>query len=189
MSPLARSLLAGAAAGIVGVAVFLTIHHFWILPIWSIAVFGVPFAAATGAAVGWAAHEARAKLPRGRLSLALSLSALLLVTLVPAQLFATGTGPVIDITDPEPDIPAGFVVPAILAMASAIPVGAALGWWLTRSRRGVAAWALAGLATALGVGHNVPFVGGLWPAAAKMWTIMAAAQLAAALVYVFGRER
>lgn len=181
---LARSLGAGALAGIVGVAVFLTIHHFWILPIWSIAPVGVPMAAAMGAGVGWAAYEARGRLPRGRVALALALAALLLLLLLPAELLSFRHGP-FDIT--QQDVPTDVLVVAFVELATAIPLGAVLGWWLTLSWRGALAWAVAGLATALGVGHNTTLLGATFPAVYKMWTVMACAQLAAAATYAWLR--
>ena len=43
--------------------VFLTIHHFWIRPIWFIALPGSMIAALGGLAVGWAYDEVRGGLP------------------------------------------------------------------------------------------------------------------------------
>lgn len=177
---LRRYLGGGALAGVVGVLAFLTIHHFWILPIWSIAPVGVPFAAAAGAGIGWAAHVARERLPRGRARLALALSALLLLLLVPAELLSFRRGP-FDITNP--DIPADVIVMAFVELATAVPLGALVGWLLTRYPRGVLAWAVAGLATALGVGHNVTLLGATFPAVYKMWALIAASQLAASGVF------
>lgn len=175
-----RSILAGALSGVVGVAVFLTIHHFWILPIWFIAPIGVPMAAGMGVAIGWAAHLARERLPRGRVALALALAGLLLALLLPAEILSFRRG-AFDITNP--DVPPDVLVVAFVELSTAIPLGALVGWWLTRTWRGALAWALAGLATGLGVGHNVTLLGATFPAVYKMWTIMATAQLAAAFTY------
>lgn len=185
VDPLPRSLAAGAVSGVVGVSVFLAVHHLWILPIWSIAPVGVPIAALMGVAVGWAAHEARERLPRRPSFLALALAALLLALLVPAELLSFRRGP-FDVSDPL--VPQGVLVVAFVELATAIPLGALVGWWLTRSWRGTLAWALAGLATALGVGHNVTLLGATFPAAYKMWAVMATAQLAAAATYVFAAK-
>ena len=51
------NLVAGVTAGIVGLLVFLVIHHFWITPIWFILPLGMLIAAIGGVAVGWAYHE------------------------------------------------------------------------------------------------------------------------------------
>ena len=48
------SVRAGVIAGVAGFAVFLLIHHLWIVPIWFIARVGGLLAAAGGAAVGGA---------------------------------------------------------------------------------------------------------------------------------------
>lgn len=177
---LGRSLGAGALAGLVGVLVFVTIHHVWILPIWSILPVGLPLAALSGVAIGWAAWESRGRLPRGRAALALALAGILLALLVPAELLSFRRPP-FDITQTE--VPRDVLVVALAELATAIPLGALVGWGLTRSARGTIAWALAGLATAIGIGHNVTLLGATFPAAYKMWTLMAAAQLAAAFTF------
>ena len=58
-------------------------------------------------------------------------------------------------------------------------VGALIGWFVGRTRQAVAAMALAGVAFALGPGHNIPFFVGVGlEAAAKMLWIMAAVIIA-----------
>ncbi|MBI3733405.1 MAG: hypothetical protein HY259_08110, partial [Chloroflexi bacterium] len=56
-------LIAGVLAGVAGLLVFLTIHHFWIEPIWFILPAGLVIAALGGLAVGWSYAEIRVGLP------------------------------------------------------------------------------------------------------------------------------
>ena len=46
------ALIAGVISGMAGLLVFLTIHHFWIKPIWFIAPIGLMIAGLGGLAVG-----------------------------------------------------------------------------------------------------------------------------------------
>ena len=57
------ALIAGGLAGVAGLLVFLTVHHFWIKPIWFILPPGAVIAGLGGLAVGWAYAEIRAGLP------------------------------------------------------------------------------------------------------------------------------
>lgn len=59
----AREIEAGAIAGIAGLAVFLLLHHVWIVPIWFVAPAGAVFAASGGATVGAAYAQLRPRLP------------------------------------------------------------------------------------------------------------------------------
>jgi hypothetical protein len=63
MSQLKASLFSGVLSGVVGLLVFLGIHHLWIMPIWFILPLGLVIAAGGGLAVGWAYHELLPGLP------------------------------------------------------------------------------------------------------------------------------
>ena len=80
-------LVAGVLAGIVGLLVFLVIHHFWITPIWFILPMGLVIAALGGLAVGWAYHELSPNLPRSPWS-AFAFAALTAIILAPAIILA-----------------------------------------------------------------------------------------------------
>jgi len=156
-----QSLAAGLFAGVVGLLVFLTIHHFWIRPIWFILPAGLPIAALGGAATGWAYDLIRAGLPpRPWTSLAMIL--LIAVILAPGILFAQTRPSVVDMTTFT--IPSGsgsravsqFIFELILP---AIAIGALAGWLLGRSWQAALATAVAGFVFALGPGHNIPFLG------------------------------
>lgn len=155
---------AGAVAGIAGLATFLTIHHFWILPIWFVAPVGALIAAVGGVAVGDAYVELGPHLPRRPWS-ALAVAAGTWIVLLPSFLLAERRGPVFEVAGPrvgELTVPAeqalfAFVVELLVVTTLAAGV---VGWLIGRTRRAAVSTALAGLAFALGPGHNIPFLGG-----------------------------
>src|SRR3970040_1395800 len=92
-----ETLIAGAISGIAGLLVFLTIHHFWIRPIWFILPPGLVIAALGGLAVGWSYAEIQNGLPL-RPWTSLAVFALVGVTLTPAFLPAHLRPPPLDIS-------------------------------------------------------------------------------------------
>lgn len=156
------ALIAGLLSGIAGLLVFLTIHHFWIKPIWFILPPGLVIAALGGLAVGWSYAEIKAGLPP-RPWTALAVFALVGATLTPAILLAQvrppplniSTGAIIDGSNPAVVI-ARVVVELLL---TATVVGGLAGWWLGHTGRAALATALAGFIFALGPGHNIPLLG------------------------------
>ncbi len=161
LSPTLASLAGGVVASLVGLVVFLAIHHVWIKPIWSVAPVGSLIAAAGGLAVGWAYHEIRAGLPSAPWTW-LGVAALMLAILLPAVLLSFTHGPLFDLATAT--IPPGqgrrvavrFVLELLL---TATAMGALSGWVLGRSPRAMLATAIAGLAFAMGPGHNIPMFG------------------------------
>jgi hypothetical protein len=155
------TLIAGLLSGIVGLLVFLTIHHFWIKPIWFILPLGLVIAALGGLAAGWSYAEIRAGLPP-RPWTSLAVFALVGATLAPAILLAQLRPPPLDISTgaiingSTASVIARFVIELLL---TATLVGALAGWWLGHSWRAAFATALAGFVFALGPGHNIPFLG------------------------------
>ena len=157
-----ESLIAGAISGIAGLLVFLTVHHFWIKPIWFILPPGVVIAALGGLAVGWSYAEIKAALPP-RPWTALAVFVLVAATLAPAVLLAQlrpppldiGTGAIIDGSS------TGVVIARVVIelLLTATVVGGLAGWWLGHTPRAAAATALAGFVFALGPGHNIPLLG------------------------------
>ena len=81
------ALVAGVAAGVAGLLVFLIVHHLWITPIWFILPLGLAVAAVGGAAVGWAYAELLPNLPP-RPYTALAIIALITVILLPSFILA-----------------------------------------------------------------------------------------------------
>jgi len=158
---MATSLIAGLLSGIAGLLVFLTIHHFWIKPIWFILPPGLVIAALGGLAVGWSYAEIRAGLPP-RPWTALAVFALVAATLTPAILLAQLRPPPLDISTgaiingSTASVIARFVIELLL---TATMVGGLAGWWLGHTQRAVFATALAGFIFALGPGHNIPLLG------------------------------
>ena len=77
------TLIAGAVSGMVGLIVFLTIHHFLIQPIWFILPIGAVLAGLGWLAVGWAYELLRPQLPGGLWTIP-ALVGLILFILLPA---------------------------------------------------------------------------------------------------------
>jgi hypothetical protein len=154
------ALIAGAISGEVGLLIFLTIHCFWIAPIWFILPAGAPFACLGGLAVGWSYAEIRRRFPAARWNI-LAGFALMATTLAPAIVLAQMLPPVVDVmAERLVGTTNELIVRFVFALfVPAILVGALEGWALLRTLRGVTAMALAGLVFAMGPGHNIPFLG------------------------------
>jgi hypothetical protein len=180
------SLLAGVISGVAGLLVFLTIHHFWIRPVWFIALPGGMMAALGGLAVGWAYAEIKGGLPP-RPWTALGVFALVAATLTPAVVLAQLRPPPLDIrTGAVINGSSGWAVAgrfALELLLTATLVGGLMGWWLGHTPRAALAMALAGFVFALGPGHNVPFLGNT-PALGKGLALLVAIILISALVLV-----
>jgi hypothetical protein len=180
-------LIAGVVASIAGLFVFLVIHHFWIMPIWFILPPGLIIAVLGGLAVGWSYFEIQAGLPP-RPWTALVIAALIALILAPAILIAELRSPLISATTfsispgEGPRVAARFFLELIV---TAMLVGASLGWLLGHSSRAALATALAGVAFALGPGHNIPLLGGT-PSAGKGVLLLAAIILVSSIVLVEG---
>jgi hypothetical protein len=178
---------AGVLAGIAGFAIFLLIHHVWIVPIWFIAPAGTLVAAASGAAVGAAYAELLPHLPR-RPWTTIAVIVVIGVILLPAYVIAELRGPIflmegdgggtflVSGTEAVADVVVGLLCTATIA-------GAGLGWLIAGNRRAAGMTALAGFAFALGPGHNIPLLGGT-PAVAKELAILAAVVGVASVVLV-----
>lgn len=156
------ALIAGLLSGIAGLLVFLTIHHFWIKPIWFILPPGLVIAALGGLAVGWSYAEIQAGLPP-RPWTSLAVFVLVGATLTPAVVLAQlrppplniSTGAIIDGSS------TGVVIARVVIelLLTATVVGGLAGWWLGHTQRAAFATALAGFVFALGPGHNIPLLG------------------------------
>src|SRR5262245_13006852 len=177
-------LIAGVISGEVGLVVFLTIHHFWIVPIWFIVPAGLLIAGLSGLAVGWAYAELRSQLPSWPWTY-LAVFGLMAATQAPALLVA-------EILPPAADVAAGRLVLTTNELifrfifgllAPAALIGVLEGWTLARSGRGAAAMALAGLLFALGLGHNIPFLGHT-PAVGKEIVLLVAITLVSSVTLV-----
>jgi len=185
MSP---SRIAGILSGVVGLVVFLTIHHVWITPIWFILPVGLLIACLGGLATGWAYEEIQPGLPP-RAWPALVVFGLIAVILAPALILAQLLPPVVD-------VPAGklaattseLTVRFVILFVTAAVVGALTGWLLGRTWRGAVAMATAGLVFALGPGHNIPFLGNT-PGVGKELALLGAIALTSSVVLVEASAR
>jgi hypothetical protein len=165
--------------------VFLVVHHLWIKPIWFIALPGLLIAALGGAALGWAYSFIARAMPDRPWSW-LAVLAIIVAVLLPGALLSLTHGPLFDLKTAS--IPPGqggrvalrfaleLVVPAII-------VGYALGAWLGGSTKAALAMGLAGLALALGPGHNVPMFG-TNPAAIKGFVLLGLSILPVPIILV-----
>lgn len=183
------ALMAGLLSGIVGLMIFLTIHHFWIKPIWFILPPGLAIAALGGLIVGWSYAEIKTGLP-SRPWTTIAMMILIGATLTPAIVLAQLRPPPIDITTGA--IPEGSSVAAVIArfvgelVLPATIVGGLAGWWLGHTPRAALAMALASLVFAIGPGHNIPFLGNT-PAVGKGIVLLVAIIFSSAVVLVEGQ--
>lgn len=179
-------LKAGVLAGIVGLLVFLVIHHFWINPIWFILPFGLIIAALGGLAVGWAYHELAPNLPPAPWS-ALVFVALIAIVLAPSIILAEIREPLFTISGADATLAVpvwqAVVVFILELLVTAALVGGLAGWLIGRTSRAALATALAGFIFALGPGHNIPFLGST-PGTLKGIMILLAIILSATIVLV-----
>jgi hypothetical protein len=181
---ISTSLIGGILSGIVGLLVFLTIHHFMIEPIWFIFLPGLLIASLGGLAVGWAYGEIRVALPP-RPWTALAVFGLMAAILAPALILAQLLPSVVDMSagalvGTTGDLIERFILELLLTAAV---MGALVGWLLARTWRGAIATAVAGLAFALGPGHNIPFLGNT-PVVGKEMVLLVAIALASAAALV-----
>lgn len=183
------SIIAGVLSGIAGLLVFLTIHHFWIAPIWFILPFGLVIAAIGGAAVGWAYGELLPHLPP-RPWTAVAMVVLICVILLPSVVLAELRRPVFDITPEERVLAVSIgrvtLIFILELLVTSTIMGALVGWFIGRTNQAALATAVAGFIFALGPGHNIPLIGGT-PGVPKEVAIMMAVIVVAALVLVEGQ--
>jgi tetrahydromethanopterin S-methyltransferase subunit F len=181
---LRSALIAGVISGVVGLLVFLIIHHVWITPIWFILPAGLLIAGLSGLAVGWSFAGVQPRLP-ARPWIFAAVFALMAATLAPAILLAETLPPAADTVAEKLLVTTNELIVRFIfgLLAPATLVGALEGWILLRTWRGAAVTALAGLLLALGLGHNIPFLGHT-PAVAKEIALLVAPTLAASLTLV-----
>ncbi len=156
-----RSLVAGALSGLSGLLAFLVVHHIWIAPIWFIAPAGLVIASLGGLAIGWSYFHLRPNLPK-RPFTALALFALVALILLPGMLLSFLHGPLFDLqTGRVPDAERMNVLVHFLLelVLTATLAGAFAGYAIRRTRGAAFSTAVAGIAWALGPGHNIPMFG------------------------------
>lgn len=151
------TVISGVLSGLASVLVFMIVHAIWITPIWFIFPIGVVLAAGGGMAVSRAYVEFKHRLPPPPWTV-MALTAIVFATLLPAFILAQLHQPFFALDGTLlvgiPVLVKHFVVDLLLTAACA---GALIGWGLARTRRAALATALAGVAFALGPGHNTIF--------------------------------
>jgi len=179
-------LIAGVLSGIIGLLVFLMIHHFWIAPIWFILPIGLLIAAIGGLAVGWTYHELSSSLPPRPWS-TLVVVALIGIILAPSIILAELRQPLFTLTETGAELSVSVAYVAAVftleLLVTATLLGGLAGWLIGRTPRAVLATGIAGLVFALGPGHNIPFLGNS-PATGKGIAILLVIILSAAVVLV-----
>lgn len=158
------ALKGGLLAGVAGLTVFLVVHQLWIAPIWFVAPMGVVMAGVGGAAVGASYATLRPHLP-GRPWTTPALAAVVAGMLAPAVLIAELRGPVFamgadgggTLLVPATDVVLDFLIGLV---GSAALSGAIIGGLVGRTRRAAVTTMVAGVALAVGPGHNIPLLGG-----------------------------
>jgi hypothetical protein len=178
-------LVAGACAGIAGLFTFLLIHHFWIQPIWFITPIGLLIAGVGGLAVGWSYAEIHTSLPPRPWTF-LAVTAIIMIILTPSIVLAQLRLPLVDPATLSVPSQAGARVAAHFAVElvlTAVLMGAVIGWFLGHTRQAAIATAVAGLAYALGPGHNIPLLGST-PTVGKGIILLLAITVVSAFVLV-----
>jgi hypothetical protein len=179
-------LIAGVLSAIIGLLVFLVIHHFWVIPIWFILPVGLFIAAAGGLAVGWAYHELAPSLPPRPWSI-LVMVALIGFILAPSILLAELRPPLFTVSEmgSQLSVSPGYAAAVFILelLVTATLAGGLAGWLIGRTSRTALATAIAGLIFALGPGHNIPFLGNT-PATGKGIAVLFIIILSAAVVLV-----
>lgn len=183
-----RLAMAGVAAGLAGLLAFLSLHQLLILPIWGVAPLGLPVALLGGLVVAWAFEPLRPRLPANSWLAAFAFSGLLMLTQAASFLVSTLQRPLADFIFLGTRVLPGFerlVYTRAIVEMLVVPVlaGAAIGWRLGRSKQAAGRMALAGLAFALGPGHNTAFFAGVPAAADTLWLLMLGTVLAATVAF------
>lgn len=185
-TPMNSFLISGSISGMAGLLVFLTIHHFWIKPIWFILPPGLLIAIVGGLAVGWAYSEIQPGLP-ARPWTAVALFAIISAILLPAIIIAQlRPAPLNIVTGAVLYGRSGstvFLQVVLELLVTASLVGGIIGWWLGQTPRAALSTALAGLIFAIGPGHNIPLLGNT-PAVGKGLILLVMIILVSALVLV-----
>ena len=154
------SLIAGVISGMAGLLVFLTIHHFWIKPIWFIAPAGLMIAGLGGLAVGWSYAEIQASLP-ARPWTFLAFSTVIGLILAPSILLGQMRGPIYNPgTNAIPPDQLKNVIAHVVGelILTSVVAGGLVGWILGHTGRAALVTALTGLVFAIGPGHNIPLL-------------------------------
>jgi hypothetical protein len=147
---------------VAGLTVFLVVHQLWIVPIWFVAPIGAVMAGVGGAAVGASYATLRPHLP-GRPWTTSAFTAVVAGMLAPEVLIAELRGPVFamgadggTLLVPATDVVLDYLFGLVGSTALS---GAIIGALVGRTRRAAVTTMVAGVALAVGPGHNIPLLG------------------------------
>ena len=147
------NVAAAAAAVLIGMVSFGVFHSLWILHVPAVFVEGIPYALAAAPAVAWAIRRTRkAGRFRGGIRDGIVLGFLFWLTLVPYELVGRLWGP-------WPDLNTWEEILGLLRIAFlGVPVGAAIGWALTRDRWSAVAWGVAAFTLDFSLGGGIAYM-------------------------------
>ncbi len=148
------NLAAGGAAALIGLTAFWIFHTLWILDIPAVFFEGLMHAIPATLALAWAIHCLRTAGRFGGLQDGLLFGVLLWAPLVLYEFVGLTWGPFGE------DASFRQAMPIIWAIVLSVPVGAALGWALTRKVWPAVAFAAATLAVNLVLGGGIASNGG-----------------------------
>jgi len=153
--PFTTDLVAGTAAALVGLVSFGIFHTLRIASVPAVFVEGLLYVIPAALALAWAIRTTRrAGRCRGGAIDGLLVGGLLWLTVVPYEVVGAVWGPWPELTSFSQALPLLWI--AFLGM----PVGAALGWAITRQIRPAIAWAIAALAVDFSIAGGLAFFGG-----------------------------
>ncbi len=153
--PFRFELAAGVAAAMLGLVSFWLFHTIWILNIPAVFFEGLIFASVAAVALAWAVRSTRRHRPfDDSVAVGSVLGLLIWLPVVPYEVVGVLWGPL-------PDAEGAVETLMVLAAAFlAAPVGAALGWGLTKAALPTVACATAALALNFVLGSAIAFDGG-----------------------------
>lgn len=183
LPPFRVDFLAGGAAGLLGMVAFGVFHTFWIADVPAVFLEGLLHVAAFGAALAWAVRsvDGRGAVRSDEVG-GLALGAILWVTLVPYEVAGLLWGPFPTVRR------FSEALPVVWLSLLGVPVGALVGWALTRGVRAALAGAVAALALDFFLGGSMAFFGGRGPVLG-LFLVLLPVCLAAGLLYMAVRRR
>ena len=153
--PFRFDLAAGFAATVLAVVSFWFFHTVWILNIPAVFLEGLIHAGVAALALAWAVRSTRRRRPfDDSVAVGSAIGLLIWLTFVPYEVVGVLWGPI-------PDAEGAAEVLRVLPLAFVgVPVGAAVGWGLTKAARPTVACATAALTLDLVLGGGIAFEGG-----------------------------
>lgn len=156
VAPFRADLAGGAAAATLGMVSFGVFHTIWIRNIPGVFIEGILYVIPAAFALAWAirATKRAGRFREGRPWTGIGLGFLVWLTVVPYEIVGAIWGPW------EEPASFGDALPVLWIAFLGVPVGAAIGWTITRRLRPALAWAVAALTVNFSLGGAIAFFGG-----------------------------